>query len=114
MTLQEKFMIIEDSRDERYVKYPLSDVLIIVMCAVLCGLDQLCDIVTYAENKAEFFKRTFNIEKIPSKPTFSRVLSMMDGQKVSEVIFEIMRENFEVVGEIIAVDGKAIRSTSQK
>jgi predicted transposase YbfD/YdcC len=114
MTLKDKFMIIDDLRDERYVKYPLCDVLIIVMCAVLCGLDQLCDIMTYAENKTDFLKRTFDIEKIPSKPTFSRVLSMVDGEKVGEVIFEIMRDNFIPVGEIIAVDGKAIRSTSQK
>ena len=38
------------------------------MCAVLCGLDELCDIKTFADNKAEFFKEEFGIEKIPSKP----------------------------------------------
>ncbi|MDR1606089.1 MAG: ISAs1 family transposase [Streptococcaceae bacterium] len=114
MTLKEEFMIIEDFRDDRYIQYPLCDVLIIVMCSVLCGLDQLCDIVVYGENKADFLKRTFDIEKIPSKPTFSRVLSMIDGEKVGALILKIMGEQFELVGDIIAVDGKAIRSTSQK
>ncbi|GFH43484.1 ISAs1 family transposase [Lactococcus hodotermopsidis] len=114
MTIKEKFTVIEDLRDQSYVAYPLCDVLIIVMCGVLCGLDQLCDIVTYAENKAVFLKKTFNIEKIPSKATFSRILNMVDSEKIGEVIFEIMRENFEAIGDIIAVDGKAIRSTSQK
>ena len=33
------------------------------MYAVLCGLDEL-----FADNKAEFFKEEFGIEKIPSKP----------------------------------------------
>ena len=33
------------------------------MYAVLCGLEEL-----FADNKAEFFKEEFGIEKIPSKP----------------------------------------------
>ncbi len=37
------------------------------MCAVLCGLDELCNIMTFADNKTEFFKEEFGIEKIPSK-----------------------------------------------
>jgi predicted transposase YbfD/YdcC len=84
------------------------------MCAVMCGFDQLADIVMYAENKAEFFLRAFGIDRIPSKPTFSRILNAIDGEKVGAVILEIMRENYECIGNIIAVDGKAIRSTGEK
>ncbi|GHV40444.1 hypothetical protein FACS1894187_21390 [Synergistales bacterium] len=36
-------------------------------------------------------------ERIPSKPTFSRILNMIDGEKVGVVILEIMRENFELL-----------------
>jgi predicted transposase YbfD/YdcC len=84
------------------------------MCAVMCGFDQLADIVMYAENKSEFFLRAFGIDRIPSKPTFSRILNAIDGEKVGAVILEIMRENYECIGSIIAVDGKAIRSTGEK
>ena len=35
---------IEDPRHPSYVKYPLVDVLIIIMCAVLCGIDTLGDL----------------------------------------------------------------------
>ena len=61
---------IEDGRHPSYVKYPLADILIIVMCAVLCGLDTLGDLVIYAKNKKEFLSKEFGIEKIPSKATF--------------------------------------------
>lgn len=87
----EKFEIIEDTRHQSYVKHKLSNILTIVMCAVLCGLDELRNIMTFAENKAKFFKDNFGIEKIPSKPTISRVLSVIDGQKVAEVIIDIMK-----------------------
>ena len=107
----EKFEIIEDTRHQSYVKHKLSHILMIVMCAVLRGLDELGDIVTFAENKAKFFKDNFGIEKIPSKPTISRVLSIIDGQKVAKVIIDIMKTEINESEKVIAVDGKAIRST---
>lgn len=112
--IREKFGMIEDLRHQGYIEHKLTDILIIIMCTILCGIDELSEIVKYAQSKSEFFEITFGIEKIPSKSTLSRILNMIDGEKVAEVIIEIMRESVENVGEIIAVDGKAIRSTSKK
>ena len=83
------------------------------MCAVLCGMDKLCDILTFAQNKSAFFNEYFGIEQIPSKPTFSRVLSVIDGQMVAESILSLMQKQLGIDGDIIAVDGKAIRSTAE-
>jgi len=112
--IREKFGIIEDWRHQSYVEHNLTDILIIIMCAVLSGLDGLADIVVYSQNRAEFFKSQFGIERIPSKPTFSRILNMMDGDKVAKVIIEIMKDKQDSLGNIIAVDGKAIRSSAEK
>jgi len=84
------------------------------MCTVLCGLDGLAEMVIFSQKKAKFFKERFGIEQIPSKPTFSRILNMMNGKEVAKVIIEIMKEKTEYLGKIIAVDGKAICSTSEK
>ena len=111
--IREKFTGIEDNRHQSYVKHSLADILIIIMLAVLCGLDELGDIVVYAQNKAELLNKRFGIEQIPSKPTFSRILNMLDGEAVSRVIIEIMKEKAEFLGDIIATDGKAIRSTCE-
>lgn len=51
----EKFEIIEDTRHQSYVKHKWSHILTIVICAVLCGLDKLGNIMTFAENKATFW-----------------------------------------------------------
>ena len=111
--MQEYFAVIEDLRYQGFVKHKLSDILTIVVCAVLCGMDRLCDIMAYAENKKEFFQTYFGIEKIPSKPTISRTLAVVDGQKVAECIMAMMQDAVGLKGNLIAVDGKAIRSTSQ-
>ena len=42
---------IEDTRQPGYVKYPLVDILIIVMLAVLCGLDTFGGLVIYTTSK---------------------------------------------------------------
>jgi hypothetical protein len=55
--LHEKFGEIEDTRHQSYIDYNLADILIIIMSAVLCGLDQLADIMEHAQNRAEFFWR---------------------------------------------------------
>lgn len=104
---------IEDTRHPSYVKYSLADILIIVMCAVLCGLDTLGDLVVYAKSKEEFLAKEFGIEGIPSKATFARVLSTVSGKEIGEAILDILRMRFGAVGEVIAVDGKAICSTAK-
>jgi predicted transposase YbfD/YdcC len=109
-----KFVEIEDSRHSCYITHNLSDILIIVMCAVMCGLDGLAELTVFAEKRAGFFKSKFGIMEVPSKPTFSRILNMLDGDRVAEVIIEIMVERTKFVkhiANILAVDGKTIRST---
>ena len=112
--LQEKFKEIEDKRHSSYVEHKLSDILILIMSAVLCGLDGLAEIMEHARNRVDFFKANYGIIEIPSKPTVSRILNMLDGDELSKVIIDIMKERADVIGNIIAVDGKAIRSTSKE
>ena len=111
--MQEYFKAIEDTRHQSYIKHRLCDILVMIMCAVLCGLDDLGTVMVYIQNQADFFEQNFGIKETPSKPTVSRVLRMIDGQQVAEVIIRIMREKIGESGDVIAVDGKAIRSTSK-
>ena len=112
--IKELFETIEDKRHQGYVKHKLSEILIMVMGAVICGITELADMMVYFEKKAGFYKEKFGIEKYPSKPTISRILNLIDGDAVGKVIVKIMHDNAVELGEIIAVDGKAICGTSKK
>ena len=48
--IREQMSAIEDPRHQSYIKYPLADILIIIMCAVLSGLDTLDSVSTKATN----------------------------------------------------------------
>ena len=80
----------------------------------MSGITELADMMVYIASKIDFYAEHYGIGKYPSKPTLSRILNMVDGNAVGEIIVEIMRETVETLGEIIAVDGKAIRSTGKK
>ena len=57
--MQKYFKEIEDTRHQSYVKHRLQDILVMIMCAVLCGLDELGAVMVYIQNKAEFFAQNF-------------------------------------------------------
>jgi hypothetical protein len=96
------------------IDYPLSDILIIVMCSVISGLEKLEEIVTYAENKQRFLSQVFKINSYPSESQISRILNMVNGEEVAEAIIEIMKLRILNLGDVIAVDGKAVKSTIPK
>jgi predicted transposase YbfD/YdcC len=110
---ESKFGQIEDKRFLPYVEHKLTDALILVMCGILSGLDELQDMILYGKNDAGFFRETFGIEKIPSKSTLTRIMNLVDGVVVAEIIVNIMRETLGVAGEVIAFDGKTIRATAK-
>ena len=114
--LKARFGEIEDYRhpSPRVTKHPLWAVLTVIMCGVLSGLSRTDDIEIYAKKKAEFFRDTFGIEKIPSDSTMNRILNMSQAEKITAVIIGIMHEKATELGKIIAVDGKAIRQTARK
>jgi predicted transposase YbfD/YdcC len=112
--INELFSTIEDKRHPGYVKHNLVDVLIMIMGGVICGITELADMMVYFKSKLSFYKQHYGIEKYPSKPTLSRILNMVDGDAVGRIIIEIMRRKAGNLSDIIAADGKAIRSTGQK
>ncbi|MCI9080226.1 MAG: transposase family protein [Lachnospiraceae bacterium] len=102
---KEKFLEVQDKRHQSYVEHKLSDIMVITMCAVLCGIDSLNGIISYAENKKEFPENKSGITKIISRPALSRILNMADTGKIAEIITGIMKESIEDTGNVVAVDG---------
>jgi len=106
-----RFSIIEDFRCECNVKHKLVNILILIMCAVLCGIDNSKNMVDYGRNKKAFLQKHFGFSETPSEATLSRVLAVIDVECVGRIIFEIMQEFVGTGYDNIAFDGKAICST---
>jgi len=108
-----QFGKLEDSRYQNFVDHKLTDVLIMVMCGIFCGLDELQDIAMYSKSNIAFFTEHFGINKAPSKSTLTRVMNMVNGEEVAGIIINMMRETLGVQGDVVAFDGKTIRTTAK-
>ena len=105
------FGLIEDKRDQFTIKHKLIDILKLIMISTLCGMDELDKIVDYGNNKKEFLEKEFDIKTIPSKPTLTRVLVMIDSKWLGLSIVGIVQSLIKEKSKQIMFDGKAIRIT---
>ena len=94
------------------VIHKLHDILVIAICAVLCGADGWAEVEMFGQAKASWFKTFLDLPGgIPSHDTFGRVFSRLDPDAF-ERCFIAWTGSLSQVGrgiKLIAIDGKAIR-----
>ena len=66
-------------------RHQLIDMLVIAVCAVICGADGWEDIEEYGKAQAEWFAQLLDLPHgIPSHDTFRRVLSRLDPEELTQ------------------------------
>ena len=106
--------LFEDMDDPRVVgrcSYPLVEVVLIGICAVLCGAETWTEVEEFGESKQEWLKQFLKLENgIPSHDTFRRVFSLLPAEAFEARFREWVQATFRAeVGQVIAIDGKTVR-----
>ena len=120
LSLAYHFSVIPDPRVERSRRHKLLDILVIAICAMLCGAESFVDIEEYAHAKEAWLKERLELPGgIPSHDTFNRVFARIDPEQflqcfVSwvEALQQCLREvqsRGELGDQVIAIDGKTLR-----
>src|SRR3990167_7382689 len=116
-TLIDHFKTIPDPRTQNHnFKHNLTDILIITILGTICGADGWVELQRFAEAKEDWLKTFLELPNgIPSHDTFGRVFCVLD-PKVFEACFMawISTLTVDIVNEIIAIDGKTARGSSNK
>jgi predicted transposase YbfD/YdcC len=114
--LLDHFADVPDPRIARHRWHKLSDILVIAVCAVLCGAESYPAMEDFGHERAEWLKQCLELpEGIPSHDTFNRVLRLLDPVQFQACFLRWMRAVAEVTaGEIVAIDGKALRRSFAK
>ena len=100
-----------DPRSDHTKRHLLVDIVIIAICAVICGARTWNDIEEFGKSK-EAWLRTFLAlpNGIPSHDTFNRVFARLDPQAWQKCFMGFVRAVYQVQdGQIIALDGKTVR-----
>lgn len=105
------FAGLEDPRIERQRRHKLFDILVIAVCAVLCGAESFPAIEDFGHARYEWLKQFLELPGgIPSHDTFNRVFRLLDPVQFQTCFLSWMRAVAEATQrEVVAVDGKTLR-----
>ena len=112
LSLMEVLEGIEDTRRSRSVIYPLHEVLIIMLLAVICGATSYAKVEMFGKSKKEWLGTFLELENgIPDACTFRNVIKEIDTQKLHEIFCEWMKSVARELFGVVAIDGKQARRT---
>jgi predicted transposase YbfD/YdcC len=112
----EHFGDLEDPRVDRTKLHPLDNILVIALCAAVCGADSWVDVELFGESKQEWFAKFLDLsEGIPSHDTFGRVFGLLDAAQFQRCFMQWVQGVCEVLkGQVVAVDGKTLRRSHNR
>jgi predicted transposase YbfD/YdcC len=110
LSLEECFSDLPDPRVQGRCDHKLMDILIIAVCAALCGADSWVGIETVARAKEAWFRQFLKLENgIPSHDTFGDVFAKIDREAFQTRFMRWVESVFRVTkGQVVALDGKTL------
>lgn len=113
-SIMEHFADLPDPRINRTKLHLLSDILVIALCAVICGADDFVEIVLFGRAKEAWFRERLALPNgIPSHDTFNRVFGRLDPKALDQCfrswIQAVQTALPRQAGEVINLDGKTLR-----
>lgn len=108
--MQDHFADLTDPR-RREVTYPLINVVVIAVCAVICGADDFVAIAEFGRMKREWFARFLDLQSgIPSHDRFNAILAAIKPAEFEKCLLSWIAALHEITGgQLIAIDGKTLR-----
>lgn len=108
--IQDHFAELTDPR-RREVTYPLINVVVIAICAVICGADDFVAIAKFGRTKRAWFERFLDLRAgIPSHDRFNAIFAAIKPAEFQKCLFSWITALHEVTcGQVIAIDGKTLR-----
>lgn len=110
-TILQHFADLPDPRGEQGRQHLLGDILIIAICAVICGADEWTEVAQFGEAKAKWFKTFLRLPHgIPSHDTFGRGFGALDPVALERCFVSWIKALATASkGELIAIDSKTLR-----
>ena len=104
------FKDIADPRGKNII-HKLHDILVIAICAVICGADGWVEVEEFGQSKQSWFKRFLDLPAgIPSHDTFGRVFARLEPDAFEKCFTAwISAVAGGSGGKLLAIDGKSIR-----
>lgn len=112
MKIQQLKERVEDIHDPRrqygYLQHKLVTIVIIALCAIVCGAEDYEDIEEFGKARREWLSKFLDIQNgIPDKDTFRRVFERLNPSEVAECLYNWLGDR-ETANKTVNIDGKTI------
>lgn len=118
MTMKERdgfldfFTDIEDPRIDRKKLYPLNEILLLTLTAIICGSEGWLDIEAFGETKIDYLRQFLPFENgTPSDDTLRRLFRSIDPKDFQDRFVKWTQWLSQARPKLISIDGKVSRHT---
>ncbi len=110
------FSELKDPRVERTREHKLVDILVIAICAIICGANDWEAVAEFGRSREGWFRTFLELPNgIPSHDTFWRVFRALDGEQFERCFVEWMRAvSGKLESQVVAIDGKTLRRSHDR
>jgi predicted transposase YbfD/YdcC len=110
------FAGVEDPRIERTKDHQLFDIIVMAICAVICGANDWEAVAEFGRAREGWFKTFLELPHgIPAHDTFWRVFRVLDPDQFQSSFVNWMAAVSEKIGgQVIAIDGKTLRRSHDR
>jgi predicted transposase YbfD/YdcC len=111
--IDETVILTQDIRQAKKVQYPLKELILQCLLAVLSGMETFEEIVLYGTMKIDFLRRFYPFEHgVPSEPTLCRFFSWVNPNCFTQILMAMVKTlSPNLHNQLIAIDGKTIRGS---
>jgi predicted transposase YbfD/YdcC len=111
----EHFSDLSDPRQPGKVIYPLQEILLLCLLAVLAGAEGFVDIARFGQKKLELLRRFLPFKDgTPSHDQLGDIFASLDAAMFQRCFVAWVAKLIGVSADVVAIDGKTVRRSSHK
>lgn len=115
-SLEKHFEGLEDPRSASRIEHHLMDIVLITICAVICGAEDWGEVAEYGLAKQSWLASFLALPNgIPSHDTFNRLFARIDPTQLQQCFLNWVQAVYQITaGQVIAIDGKTLRGSCER
>jgi predicted transposase YbfD/YdcC len=112
ISLLDHFSALKDPREQWRVVYPLPEVVLLLLCGTLSGMEDFTEINLWGRERLDFLRRFLPFERgVPSHDVLNDIVNAMDPKVFQDCFTSWVETLRDSDPEIVAIDGKTSRRT---
>lgn len=115
-TITKHFASLRDPRTGNALLHLFGDILVIALCASICGADGWIEVAAWGQAKEKWLRQFLELPNgIPSHDTFDRVFARLDPQEFERCFLSWVRAVAQrTQHQIVSIDGKKLRRSHDR